>query len=1303
MIGGSRYNKGSERLREVNAGNIQNDESNSSVNDDLFAAVAEAEKHAKQILKTGQDQYVAGIKQNVVEMVRRWLEPEGSNCFTLYGKMGCGKSFFAGYLHGQLSAEKELWDNVAFSSQQTYRDTTAVRTMLISLAHQLYVNVSACHDYFHTQKLDAATIDQLAESVLIKPFEGKQLKKKAIIIIDGLDEYPRRDCEAFLESLGRLRPRMNTRVKIFFTSRPERYICSLFPGGQDSCYHIEKNKAQSQADCARFIDAKCQGTGIHIDADMKQTLITKSEASLKYLECFFNDLAYCKMALTVDLINNLPQGLTQYYRSQLQRYFSGENLGFYQERLAPLLELLCVVSRHLTVQEAADILGCRGMELDRIISRSGTLVWKNGDYVMLYQAESVREFLTHDSSCPEDYLIDCANGHQRILDRLDEIIDNDEEIESNMYLFNYVADHILGQKRVTKQDWKRVNRILANYAHKLDLRTALFRRILDRNINEIVQFLRLMTEDSQIHPLLQATTCVRFTSIAISEKQEDKLAQLLERLESEDAFRLMYHYSQARIHLLNKRESQAHQQLTGALPVAEDRADITLWRICYLEICADVRRKQQEISRAEVTDEYIAFFQETQKLSQLCHRPNTPVQMALLRNRAVSYGQLAVLCEDLEKEKDPLLRQQCAQKLQALLQLPDIQPDDEGYFLQAATECYLQRKKLYETSRDCDTCSEARVYDLYFSCLALGSLYFNKKHPGYDPDRGVQYFQEYISQAEHIARRPESHVRYIRSLINIYSRLVKLYLAEKQYDSAQMFWEKAQELRSLRMAHQPSAEAAFNLCYGYEQKAMIIREAYGIEAAEPYYLEAVRQYQQCAEQYTEQFVQKSVPIVYHNMAVAFRNNNQPKKTLEYHRLAQEAAKRLCAISPSPELRWFWAISEDGIMMALRQMNSEDTVDEQVDRGRSALAIYEELAASDPSEPKYWSSAAYLYYNLCLVHLDHDQIPEALGCLEKAFTLFAHIAEHVPSLRKFLYIPAYLFGRISGKLTDPAVYQTHLAACKAYLTRVASYSVSADFEEQRCALLTDEAKRIRSNQGLEAAFPYHEELIRVARNAAARWKTPNLVWFEAVNHTALYIGKQQFNQPDAAREHLRKAQQILEQARAEGIESSSLQLLLARVYGWQADTLLAEAPQKTDTPGTAAETANLYATLAKAYSWKTVFQQSAPQTPEIMEEAASLYIRQLALLQSLLPENQFTTLHTDIGRAMQRLQDLGRKLEQLIAEELRHGVPRVEYLLKLLPTAIMLFECLAKQQREDAQEKLEHYKQLLAQLSGHSTT
>jgi len=486
MFGGRKFSRNSEILRDRSDDRSNVEGAIATVNDGLFQQINEAENHAKQILKTGQTQYVSGIKQNILDMIRLWLQEEGSNVFTLYGKMGCGKSFFSARLYQEFSAEDSLYDTVAFSSQQLYRDTTIVRNMLLSIAHQLFNTVPACTAFFAKHPLSSESLSALTEEVFILPFEGVTLQKTVFIIVDGLDEYPRQDCELMLEALGRLRMRLNPRVKIYFSSRPEAYVMSEMINSSELCsYHIEKNKQESHADCGRFIDAKCAKAGIRIDDSMKRALIEKSECSLKYLECFFNDIACGSIQVTADFIESLPMGLSLYYRDQLVRYFGDEGLHFYQTKIVPLLELLCVAWRPITIEDASDILGYRESEINTIISRSGTLLWRNGRYVMLYQSESIREFLIDDRCCPERYLIDSQSGNDRVLQRLQEIMDRGDDLENNLYLFTCGVDHILGKDRILTADWQLLAQLAAHYAHKADVLLKLAQGVMEKTPREI--------------------------------------------------------------------------------------------------------------------------------------------------------------------------------------------------------------------------------------------------------------------------------------------------------------------------------------------------------------------------------------------------------------------------------------------------------------------------------------------------------------------------------------------------------------------------------------------------------------------------------------------------------------------------------------------------------------------------------------------------------------------------------------------------------------------------------------------------
>ena len=1267
MFGGRKFNKNSEILRDADAGKSNAGGSITSVNDTLFQKVNDAENHAKQIMKTGQSQYVDGIKQNVLDMIRLWLQEDGSNIFTLYGKMGCGKSFFSARLYEDISAEKDRYDTVAFSSQQIYRDTANVRNMLLSLAHQLFIGVPACSDYFARHQLESESIANLTEDVLVNPFEGVTLQKTVFIIIDGLDEYPRPDCEVFLESLGRLRMRLNPRVKIFFSSRPEAYIMSeMFYDSENCSYHIEKNEVQSHADCARFIDVKCGKADIQIDDNMKRQLIIKSECSLKYLECFFNDISCGAIHVTADFIDSLPMGLSHYYRDQLVRYFGDEGLRFYQTKIVPLLELLCVAWRPITIEEASDILGCRESDINSVISRSGTLLWRNNRYVMLYQSESIREFLMDERYCPEKYRIDSGNGNACILRRLEEMMDNGEDIENNMYLFNCAIDHITEQDRITNADWALLVRMIACYSHKADLMFKLPRRILEKTIREIMTFSRCLFANTEMDPLLQDAFCVRLIAAAVSENQTEKLLSVLDALEGPEKLEFFVNYGRGRILRTEGRRDEALALLQPCLDQVGDDA-LTLARHTYYqdEVCR-IYRRQGRITWEENTDLHIQTIRESEQLTQKYQRREGPAYLILLRNLSVSYDQLARLCDLLEDQTDPQLRESCGRKLQATLKLAEADPNKKGFFLLAADACFQKGLKLSKICQQYDAFSDSRIYDLHYSFYALGILYFRKDFPGYHPDKALQYFEDGLSSIMDIAMRPESHERYIRVPIKIYSKLTDLYLENGSYAAAKKYLAEESRMKDLRVLYHPSADSEFARCYCYEEEADIVKAEHGIEAAESYYLTAARHYEACGKKYSDLFVQRARHIVYSRIASAYKQASNLPKFVEYSRLELAEIERVYSLYPSASLRWDWGVTQEHLANALRKIDSAGTRAQRIELQESAVAIYQELAAAHPEVEKYHSAPCIVYYHLCLDCRDSGLLDDALNYMDKVLSMCRNIAPHHPNYSYLLDLPIRLFLCIHKHLTDQTVYQKYFDECKDYLTFADPYCDDHDFEDMKCLFLDHEAMRIRDTQGIEAAEPYFLAYIEIAKAHATKWPSEESLTRVAWGYTDLFQGYQQRKQNTKAVCYLQDALEILDRSIEHLPTSVKLRKLRCALYGALADILKDDSDVK------------------------------------FISTAADLYIMQLQQYMILHKETEAASDKEDFSRLINKtysmLTSFLRMQEAVVKAARSCSSCSKELLREYVKIIVTVYTFFADGRIEGAQEKLDHYTDLLSQLS-----
>ena len=905
---------------------VNNFETTLSVNDELFQQVRSAENHSGQIIGKGQSDYVDGIKDNVFERVYSWINNESDNFFTLFGNMGSGKSFFSAKLFQKAEEEKALYYSVAFSSQQTYYDTTKLQNMLISVAHQLYERVSVCRRYFTENPLVTDSVFSLAESVFVAPFENETPEKPVLIIVDGLDEYPREDCETFLESLARLRARFDPKVKIFFSSRPEPYIITQSVCDSADCvYHIEKNGEHSYADCESFIDSKCGMTNVFIDKDMKHKLIEKSECSLKYLDCFFNDIGKNHITDMADFIASLPSGLNHYYRDQLSRYFGDDGLKYYQSKIMPLLELLCVAKRPLKMEEAADILGCRVSDISSIISRSGTLLWRSTqNEVRLFQSESIREFLMDDRYCPEKYFVDSENGKQRIMERLNELMDIGDDIESNAYIFKHAVEHIFVQTRLANADFNLLIRMVGCFLHKRDVAIRLAESMLDRSEAEIRSFLRhLYAENNGMDELIPDAFCVRIAA-AVENKKElaVKLFDILENPMMGEEFEFLKSYARIRYLRTAKETEEAKNMLQPYLEISEDADVRTLFRhsmyldeICRIH-CPNVGATQKEI-KAVINGRNLTPFEEYTRLhvqaievqQQLCEqykRKGGPLYMVLLRNLSVSYAQLAKLARNMELKAYPNQIENCERILRSVLQFQEWYARRSGFSLLAAEACCKEVLRLTKICLQSDPFSETRAYDLYLAFYKMGSLYAVKNFPNYSPERALVYYEESITPIIDIAKNSKSKEYYIRAVVDCFIGIVKLHLSVRDFVNARDSLAECIRMMDLYVLYHPSVSSRYRRCYGEELTADLITAEQGIEAAEEYYLSAVRRYEKCGEKYSEESVQRAPMLLYRKIKTRYRVARIQEKYIEY--LCLELIQTLCFLSVYPSENVYQSLS-----------------------------------------------------------------------------------------------------------------------------------------------------------------------------------------------------------------------------------------------------------------------------------------------------------------------------------------------------------------------------------------------------------
>jgi len=886
---------------------------------------------------------------------------------------------------------------------------------------------------------------------------------------------------------------------------------------------------------------------------------------------------------------------------------------------------------------------------------------------MLYQSESIREFLMDERYCPEKYRIDSANGNDRILRRLEEMMDLEEDIESNMYLFNCAVDHITGRDRLTAADWNLLVRMIACYAHKADVLFKLSRRVLEKDPRQIVAFMRCLHNDRQINPLLQDAFCVRVIAAAITEKQTDKLLSVLDMLEGPEQFEFLVNYGRGRIYRNTDREHESLEIMEPFIDIVSEEEHVDYRSTYYRDELCRIYRNQGSITWEENTDLHIREIVDSEKPIRKYQRTGGPVYLLLQRNLSVSYGQLARLCEMLEEKSDLGLRQSCGEKLQQLLQLPDRDYGRTGYFLQAADACYQINLRLSKLCQQYDSYSDSRIYDLHFAFYSLGILYFNKTFPGYNPDKALQYFEDALSSIMDIARNPESHERYIQVPIKLYRKLTEIYTKEGDYEAARKYLAEGTKMRDMQLLYRPGASAEFARCYAYEQEAGIVLEEQGIEVAEKFFLIAARHYEECAKKYTDRSIVRAPHIVYYKLAKHFKLAGNLQKFVDYSWLELESMKKTYAMYPRASEYWDIGVTQELMANAMRKLGKEENRRQRMDLWKNAIQVYLELTQKYPRVEKYRAAPCVVYYNLCQECCEMGNLEEARSYMDQCYALCRQVLELCPNHHNVVDLPLWMFHLVKDLLPDEETYQQYLTEAQEYMAFADTVCKDKEYRRGKCVFLEDVASRVSKKQGIQAAEPYYmtyaEEIKAYAKSNPSE---ESYLWYFWC-YTDLFEGFRKKGDRNKAVHYGQEALEIVDNAIEAFPDSVRLRKNRGQLYGLLADQLAEESDV------------------------------------QLVSASGDLHVMQVKQYVQLYAETQDGDEKKNFARmtnqAIDSLLDYVRMQESMVKVALTGKFGPMPLLKDYLQILVNMFTFLAQVGTNGAQEKLERYTLELTKLSG----
>lgn len=928
-------------------------------NDALFESLKDVEGQVDSIVSYGSKHYIDGIKDNILRLIYDWFETDGKDdrYFFLFGNMGTGKSFFSSRLFHKASLELNAYPPVIYSSQQNYASTTSVEKMLLVVAHRLFLSVPEYADYCRNTELADKDIAKLVENVLVKPLENVPLAKRVLIVVDGLDEYPKDECTELLDALNLLRLRINPQIHIFFTSRPETYIRSHLPAHSPASeYTIESMSDTTHQDCLAFIRAKCAELSVSLSEEAESMLVEKSGFCLKYLKCVFDDVAANAIEIKDGTIDNLPVGLLSYYREQLIRYFTDDRA--YREEFRPFLEIICAAYRPLKVTEAANILGVGTSYINNLILRAGTLIYKTDNVIYLYQSESIKPYLSDERYCPENYLVSPENGSRRILTYISELLD-DEDLASSEYLVDFAPNHILDIAAENDNDaWELLFRLIDSTIGHRDLLDNTVRAVLSKPQKLWTKFIRKLYQ-TEIDPVACDHVASAMYSVASKMQLKVPLQEAVARISSSPDARYIAELYRSHIQKEESNHREAIEICRGLLSIVEESCepDSTLQHVRYGFVYDEIQRMQRmnEAHFTEIIENLVLTYQHVMKsLDGTPKRSKT--YPLVLRSYTVVLDQLGRTFKNYEtaylssKEAN-----QIAQALCPLIGTDTNGAELNGFFIRQAIICHEKALDICKQLQAMDPDSKFRLYDLHYSLLELARLHESKHNSRRNVERAIGYLEDCLRIMEQLANSAAQEApspvqeRYMSAPMYPCNELIRIYRGEGDPDRALEYVLRKRKQCEAVHATYTNASTLQAILTTYTQEADIIREKDGIKAAEATYLDVARRYKEAIEKWGDAFLYVSCGSVYDTMAKWFSEINEHASAITYRQNSLEIDTALFQKFPSERHEYYVCLDSEALASEMTKSDDTDIQKQGVDLYLETIRSYMAIADKYPHE------------------------------------------------------------------------------------------------------------------------------------------------------------------------------------------------------------------------------------------------------------------------------------------------------------------------------------------------------------------
>lgn len=384
----------------------------------------------------------------LIEKVENWLNNRNNNSqiFWIAGKPGAGKSAFAAQLvhygNNRVIASQFIeWDKPDHKNPQRI-----IRSIAFQLATCLPEYRKLLLTLPEINNLDKKNATELFDYLLITPLSYvlDTERQPQIIIIDALDEASDGENNELVDILSKYSNQLPKWICFLVTSRPDATVVNSLQNTIP--YHIEENENLNTLDIKEYLLSKKEyfsKVGINIDESI-DALIKRSEGTFLYIELLCNDLL--NETLSIECLDNLPQGLSGTYYHYFQRHFS--DTAYYNKNILPALRLITSAFEALPINILKVILGYSYEEIGQLFRELGSLfqVVSKDDILSIQPChKSVTDWLNEGSKSGK-FFVSSIEGHKLMANQFNSIISSDnneiELLEETKYWGHWGFKHL---------------------------------------------------------------------------------------------------------------------------------------------------------------------------------------------------------------------------------------------------------------------------------------------------------------------------------------------------------------------------------------------------------------------------------------------------------------------------------------------------------------------------------------------------------------------------------------------------------------------------------------------------------------------------------------------------------------------------------------------------------------------------------------------------------------------------------------------------------------------------------------------